>query len=521
MTHPRKYAAASTGDRSATARDTEREAGLPRLGPRTRARLPQYKWLVGITFVLGMIMQILDMTILNVALATLGDEFGVRAGTLQWVLTSYMISLAVFIPSSGWISDRFGSKRTFQLAVALFTVASVLCGFAPTIGTLIAARVLQGVGGGMIVPVGQAMLYRAFPAQERAKASAVLAIPITVAPALGPLLGGAIIEFASWRWIFFTNVPIGALALLCSVLFLREDRREDPGRFDVPGFVLAGTGLATLLLGLDQASKAGWADPRVWGALLAAAVLISALVRRELTVPRPMLDLRLLGNRMFGTGDVLLLCQIAAMFGVLFLVPLYLQSLRGVSALVAGAVLMPQAVTMLLVTQVVSRVYGRIGPKRLIAAGFVTLGVAAGALQLLGLDVPLWFVVAVLAVQGVAMGLLMTPLQTATFAQTSAADMGHATSMFNVSRQVASALSTAVVASALVLFTDAALSGVDPSSAAQIARARMSAFRGAFLVAVGFAVTGLIVTALVRDSDASATLDGSRGPEARTSGTGG
>ncbi|MFB9802081.1 MFS transporter, partial [Streptomonospora salina] len=143
-------------------------------------RRVEYKWLVAVTFVFGLIMQILDVTILNVALATLGREFGVDEGTLQWVLTGYMVSLAVFIPASGWISDRFGSKRTFQLAVLVFTTASVLCGLATGIGWLIAARVLQGVGGGMLVPVGQAMLFRAFPAQERAKASAVLMIPTSI-----------------------------------------------------------------------------------------------------------------------------------------------------------------------------------------------------------------------------------------------------------------------------------------------------------------------------------------------------
>lgn len=477
------------------------------------ARLPEYKWLVGTTFVLGMIMQILDMTILNVALATLGDEFGVDAGTLQWVLTGYMISLAVFIPASGWISDRFGSKRTFQIAVMIFTVASILCGFAPSIETLIAARLLQGVGGGMIVPVGQAMLFRAFPANERAKASAILAIPVTAAPALGPLIGGAIIEFASWRWIFFINVPVGALALLFTVLFLREERQGNSGRFDLPGFLLAGIGLASLLLGLDQAAQEGWTSPRVWIALPAAVLLIAGLVWRELTVSHPMLDLRLLGHRLFGTGNALLLCQTGAMFGVLFLIPLYLQTLRGVSPLVAGAVLMPMAVSMLLVTQVVSRVYGRIGPKRLIAAGFVVLAFVAAGLQLLTLTVSLWFVVAVLVVQGVAMGLLMTPLQTATFAQTSRAAMGHATSMFNVSRQVATALATAIVASALVVFTDLAMSTVDPTSAAEAAQARMQAFHGAFLVAAGFALLGLIVTLWVRDSDAAATLDRHRAAE--------
>jgi EmrB/QacA subfamily drug resistance transporter len=478
------------------------------------ARL-EYKWLVGITFVLGLIMQILDMTILNVALATLGREFRVDAATLQWVLTGYMISLAVFIPSSGWIADRFGSKRTFQLAVVIFTIASILCGLSTGIWMLVAARVLQGVGGGMLVPVGQAMLFRAFPAHERAKASAVLSIPITVAPALGPLLGGVLVQYAHWRWIFFINVPVGALALACAVLYLREECRDHPGRFDLPGFVLAGAGLATLLFGLEQGAQIGWSAPPVWISLVAAAVLITGLVRRELTIDEPMLNLRLLGNRLFGTGNALLLCQMVSLFGVIFLIPLYLQNLRGVSPMLAGLVLMPQALSMLLVTQVVSRIYGRVGPKRLGILGFLVQTTVSAALQFLGTDSSLWLVAALLAGQGVGMGLLMTTVQTATFAAISPQSMGHASSMFNVSRQVATALGTAIVATVLVVVTRSGMVTVDPAVPAQVAHAQMNAYHAALLVAVVFGLLGLTLATLVRDSDAAASLDRTRHPAAQ------
>ncbi|QUH00964.1 multidrug efflux MFS transporter [Saccharopolyspora erythraea] len=466
----------------------------------------EYKWLVGITFVLGLVMQILDITILNVALATLGREFEVDASTLQWVLTGYMLSLAVFIPSSGWIADRFGSKRTFLLAVVIFTTASVLCGFAGSIWMLIASRVLQGVGGGMLVPVGQAMLFRAFPAHERAKASAVLAIPITVAPALGPMLGGALVEYASWRWIFFINLPVGALTLVFTVLFLEEERRGRPGRFDLPGFVLAGAGLATLLYGLDQGAQAGWSVPTVWGSLLAAVLLLAGLTWRELSVGEPMLDLRLLRNRLFGTGNALLLCQVASLFGVLFLLPLYLQDVLHVSPFTAGLVLMPQAVAMLLATQVVSRLYGRIGPRRLLLAGFCLEIPVYLCLQLLGTGTPLVAVVVLLALLGISVGILMTPIQTAAFAQVSVAEMGHASSMYNVSRQVATALGTAVFATTLVVLTDAGGDGAP-------AHAQMAGFHGAFLVAVVFGLLALALSTRVRDSDAAASLDPSH-PEA-------
>lgn len=467
----------------------------------------EYKWLVGITFVLALIMQILDVTILNVALATLGREFQAEPAQLQWVLTGYMVSLAVFIPSSGWIADRFGSKKTFQAAVIIFTLASMLCGMAMSMEMLVGSRILQGVGGGMLVPVGQAMMFRAFPANERAKAGAVLAIPITVAPMLGPLLGGVLVEYASWRWIFFINLPVGALALLFTILFLKEESTRDPGRFDVPGFVLAGAGLATLLVGLDQGSQIGWTSPAVWLSLAASVLLIGGLVWRELTVTSPMLDLRLLANRLFGTGNLLLLCMTGAMFGVLFLIPLYLQTLRGVSPMFTGLTLMPQAIAMLATTQVVSRAYGRIGPKRLIIAGFVVQLIIGGLLQLQNLSTPLWALALMLATQGVAMGLLMTPVQTATFAAISGPAMGMASSMFNVTRQVATALGTAVVATVLTVLVQRGESTVDPTVPAMVADAQMSAFHGAFLVSVVFAVLGIVLALRVRDADAAATLD--------------
>ncbi|GAB2687041.1 MDR family MFS transporter [Saccharopolyspora gloriosae] len=481
----------------------------------------EYKWLVGITFVLGLIMQILDMTVLNVALATLGREFHVGEGTLQWVLTGYMISLAVFVPSSGWIADRFGSKRTFQLAVVLFTLASVLCGLATEMWMLIGARILQGVGGGMLVPVGQAMLFRAFPANERAKASAVLSIPITIAPTLGPLLGGVLVEYASWRWIFFINVPVGAVALLFTVLFLKEEHRERPGRFDLPGFVLAGAGLATLLVSLDQGAQLGWGRPSVWGTLLVSALLIGGLVLRELRTPEPMLDLRLLGDRLFGTGNALLVCSTGAIFGTLFLLPLFLQKLHGFSPFESGLVLMPQALTMLAATQVVSRIYGRFGPRPLLLIGFTVLITVGLALQLLSTTTPVWFLIVLLMWLGLGMGLLMTPLQTAAFARISGDAMGHASSLFNASRQVATALGTAVCATILVAITEARSSTVDLAAPGALEQVQMAAYRGAFLASIGFGVLGLLLSLRVRNADAAATLDDREKPRARAGKRGG
>src|SRR3972149_8684591 len=205
----------------------------------------EYKWIVGIVFTFGLFMDLVDMTIVNVALPTFAREFNASTTTIEWVVTGYLLSLAVFIPVSGWAGDRFGTKRTFMFALSVFTLASLLCSLAWDIEPLIAFRVLQGVGGGMLTPVGTAMLFRAFPPAERAAAAALLAIPTTVAPASGPGLGGYLVEYQSWEWIFWINTPVGLAGLVVAGLFLREEKQDNPGRLDIPGFVLSATGLAT------------------------------------------------------------------------------------------------------------------------------------------------------------------------------------------------------------------------------------------------------------------------------------
>lgn len=210
-------------------------------------RVP-YKWLVATAFVFGLFMALLDMTVLNTALPALGREFGTDASRLQWLVTGYLISLAIFIPASGWIADRFGARRAFGFAIAIFTTASLIAASATSLEMLTAARFLQGVGGGLLTPVGTAMLFRAFPPNERAKASAVLAVPAALAPTLGPVLGGWLVDTVSWRWIFYLNLPVGIAALLFVVFALRDDDEEGiAGRFDAAGFVVAGVPHRTAL----------------------------------------------------------------------------------------------------------------------------------------------------------------------------------------------------------------------------------------------------------------------------------
>src|SRR5437016_5406336 len=277
----------------------------------------EYKWLVAIVFVCGMFMDIMDTTIVFVATPTLAREFHATQSSIEWVVLGYLLSLAIWIPASGWLGDRIGTKKVFLFALATFTLASALCGQAHSLSELVAFRVLQGVGGGMLVPVGTAMLFRAFPPIERAKASTVLIVPTVLAPALGPVLGGWLVTDVSWRWIFYVNLPVGVLAFTIGFFYLREEREGMAGRFDLPGFVLSGGGLALVLYALSRGPDVGWRSAQILATGLVGVAMFVALVVVETRVPHPMLALRLFRERMFRNANIVLTLTYGSFIGVI------------------------------------------------------------------------------------------------------------------------------------------------------------------------------------------------------------
>src|SRR5439155_7739698 len=247
----------------------------------------EYKYIVGVVFVFGLFMDLLDMTITNVALPTLKFDFSTSTTTIEWVVTGYLLSLAVFIPGSGWAGDRFGTKRVFMFALSMFTTASLLCALSSSIEWLIAFRILQGVGGGMLSPVAFATLWRAFPPEERSKAAGIMVVPAAVAPASGPIVGGVLLKYTTWHWIFLINIPIGVAALLISALYLREHKEPAAGRFDPFGFALSAAGLSMLMYAIAEAGNRGFDDRRVIAFGLPALALIAAFVVVELRTREP------------------------------------------------------------------------------------------------------------------------------------------------------------------------------------------------------------------------------------------
>jgi EmrB/QacA subfamily drug resistance transporter len=442
--------------------------------------------------------------VVNVALPTLGRDFNVTSPTtLQWVITGYLLSLAVFIPVSGWAGDRFGTKRVFMFALAVFSAASMLCALSQSIEQLIAFRVLQGVGGGMLSPVAFATVWRAFPPEERSQAAGIMVVPAAVAPASGPLIGGVILKYLSWHWIFLLNVPIGVAALVISAVYLKEHREPSAGRFDPAGFVLSGAGLATLMYALAEAGHRGFGDARVALFGLPSLFVLTLFVVVELRTKSPMLDVRIFTNGLFRSCN---LAWVVTMFGfssTIFLLTLELQASRGLSALGSGLTTFPMAVGVMFVAQPASRIYRTIGPRRMIFAGLCVTGVCILLLSATTLETSEWYIRLVMIIRGLGFGLVLVPLQAATYATVAPSDTGRATALYNVSSQVAS---TFGVAAAAALLTNR-LSHYGAVLGAPTSReGSLNAFQDVFLF-IGIAcLVGAGVALLIRDRDARATM---------------
>jgi EmrB/QacA subfamily drug resistance transporter len=461
----------------------------------------EYKWLVGIIFVLALFLDLLDLSIVNVAIPTLAREFETETTTIEWVVTGYLLSLAVFIPFSGWLGDRFGTKRVFILALLVFLSGSVLAGLSWNIESLIAFRVLQGVGGGMITPVGYAMLWRAFPPAERAAASAVLTIPITVAPAMGPLVGGYLVDYQNWRWIFFINLPVGIVALLAAAALLRESVEEGAGRLDIPGLALSGAGLVSVVYALSEAGSHGFGDSRVMAFGLAGLAILALFTIVELRTQKPLIDVRLLGDNIFGRSNLVLLVLFSTQMGAFFLLPIFLQAQKGLSAFDAGLISFPAAIGVMLMAQPAARLYPIIGPRRLMALGFAGGIATNAALGLVEYGTSDWLIAADLFVRGLFFGLVVIPLQTLSFATIKPQDMGRASSIFNTSRQVAASLGVAVLATTLTnrLAHHAAVLGEAATRAAAL-----TSFQEAFIFAGALSLFGVIASLFIDDGRVTA-----------------
>jgi EmrB/QacA subfamily drug resistance transporter len=447
---------------------------------------------IAFAYVSSLLMSSMDTHIVNVMLPSLDRIFHASLVRVEWAVLGYVLSLAVFIPASRWFADRLGAKRVFLAALGIFVAGSAACGLSQSLTWLVAARVAQGAGGGLLTPVVTSMLYRAYPPGERARMTRILIVPIAIGPTCAPPLGGFLLEHASWRWAFFVNVPIGLVTLLVAGLSLTDDHEPLRERFDGWGFVTGGAGLACLLYAITEGAQQGWTSVTVVACWTAALAGLGLFVHHELRDRAPLLRLQLLIDPIFRSTNIAnAFATMAFLGGLLYVTPAFLQDAGGHSPVAAGLTVACTALGVVSATQTVGRWYRRVGPRRMVALGQVGLGLGLVVMSGLSGHTSLWVVGAVLVATGYFNGASMIGLQTSMFATVSPAETGSASSLFSAARQVSTGVGVAMCTTVLA------------AAAPSLGDFRV-AYRLAAVCALLGAVSGVL---LIRDRDAAVTMD--------------
>ena len=464
-------------------------------------RLPPDLLRLGGAIMFGAFMVALDMTMVNVALHTLARDFSVSVTTIQWVATGYLLSLAMVIPITGWVIERFGARASWTLALSLFTGGSVLCGLAWSAGSLIAFRVLQGLGGGMLLPLAQTILAQAAGPGRMGRLIAVIGIPAMLGPVLGPVLGGVIVTETTWRLMFYLNVPVCIAALLVAArVQMPETRTADRGgRLDAVGLALLSPGLAAIVYGLSESGvHGGFTGAHVVVPIAAGVVLLGAFAFHALRFTNPLIDLRLFRARTFSVSSAVVLVFSMAMLGVQLLMPLYYQQVRGASALDAGLLLAPLGVGLGLSLIVAGRFTDRLGPRPIVLTGLLLTGASTLSLTQVGAHTSLVMLSCALLVGGAGIGAALVPSLASPYRGLTRDQIPRATSAIRILQQLGGSFGVAILA--VVLQRQLA---VHVGSAASLA----AAYANTFWWALGFAAVAVVPALLLPATPASAELE--------------
>jgi MFS transporter, DHA2 family, multidrug resistance protein len=410
-------------------------------------------WLIALAVMLAPFMEVLDTSVANVALPHIGGNLSATPEEATWVLTSYLVSNAIILPMAGWLGNLFGRRRLLLLCIALFTLASVLCGMATSLGFLIVARVLQGLGGGAMVPMAQAILLESFPVARRGAAMAAFSMGIIVAPILGPTLGGWITDNYSWRWIFYINIPVGILAFLLAEEWVEDPpyiRRGQRMSVDFAGFALLTLWLGTLQIVLDRGQEEDWfgSDWICWLAGISAVAMIGFFVQ-ELRAPHPVVDLRVLRNRNFATSLALITMVGVVLYGTTAAIPIYLQTLMGYTALGSGLALSPRGLAAFATTLLVGPLVARVRNRYLLLLGFTLVSVSSFMLARINTTVDMATVIWPSVVNGVGISFIFVPLTTSAVAYLRQDQMPNATGVYNLMRNLGGSCGIAFVTTML------------------------------------------------------------------------
>ena len=413
----------------------------------TKERLEPELIRAAVVVVLGTIMAILDTTIVAVALRTLSIDFHATVSTIQWVTTGYLLSLAIVIPVSGWAMHRFGAKNVYMLSLAFFVIGSLLCACAWSVTSLIVFRVIQGFGGGMIMPVGQAIMARTAGPQRMGKVMGIVGVPQLLGPILGPVLGGLIVSNTSWRWIFIVNVPVGLVALWLSRSFLAPTPSDRDHEFDALGFALLAPGLGLLVYGLSEVGVVGGFHGRtIWGSLLSGLVLSAAFVARSLRAREPLMDMRLFRDRTFSVAAIGIFLTGVTLYGTMFLLPLYYQIDRGEAAWKVGLLMAPQGIGAAMVMRFAGSLSDKHGPRYVAMSGMTVMALGTFVFTAVSAHTTYAILALALFVRGIGLGFGMMPVFAASYRNLDVRSVPRATSATNILRQIGGSFGVAVFA---------------------------------------------------------------------------
>jgi EmrB/QacA subfamily drug resistance transporter len=446
-----------------------------------------------LAIIVGMIMVILDSTVVNVAIPKLQEYFHTDLKMIQWTITGYTLAMSAVIPLAGWMTDRYGSKRIFLITLVLFTLGSALCALAQTPEQLIFFRILQGLGGGMVAPIGMTMVFKLAPPDKRGSIMGFLGVPMLLAPALGPVLSGWLVQYVSWHWIFLINVPIGVLAVWIGIRNLPNAERGKPPHLDILGMILAPIAFASLAYAVSEGGTS-WTSTATITALCIGGAALLLFIVVELTQKQPLLELRVFGSSDFTRGVILTWISQIALFGAILLVPLYLQNLMGYSALETGLILLPQALASGIGMPIGGKLFDKFGARPLAFSGLGIIAVALYLLSNITPDTGLGLIFTVLVLMGLGMGLSMMPLNTHVLNAAPRRLVSRVTPLVTAAQQVVGSFAVA----GLTGYLTSQMKHYAAEGTANPAVAATSAFGDTFYLTFWLAIAGLVLSLILR-----------------------